>query len=410
MFFFFFNKKSDRSYWVNKTLNEVSKNKVTILQGLRRIGKTLIMETVAEESLFKEYEKIAFDAMEFGQDNFVKANAIIETVKKNKLKTYLILIDEFQAIEDWDKFFWSLHKLDNVKIIATGSVSINASDKLNSEGGRYIYIKIPPLSFKEYKIINKESLIKNNTELVFNKYATMGSYPEQEFNENLVAYKKQITNNVLEKTKNNELLKAASIDSSKAMTQVLLYLVENIGQTISNNSISKKLGINVRTIDKIITYLINSFIIYKIDNQKTSKGKAAGNNNKYYLTDHTFYLYQLQSEYQSIKNERYKNAIFENIIFNQLKSIYDRFEIDLRFLVDKTKNNIKDIDMVVKKNDKYHYFEIKNTNKLNALSKEQAKFSQTNALNIIYLGATKLYKNIQYINYIDFIEEIDKWV
>ena len=409
MFFFDKIKNSDRKTWVKKVKDEVLKNKITILQGLRRIGKTLIMQTVANTESFNDYKKEMFDAMEFGQNNDQKALALLKKFKNNINNQYLLLVDEFQELKDWNKFFWNIHKLKNVKLIATGSISANIDMVQETEGGRYVYIDITPLSFIEYKIINRDYLIGNNNDDVFYKYATMGSYPGQEFSENINAYKRQVTHNIIEKIKNYNLLERSGIKDSQNVTSILLYIIENIGNTMSINSISHKLQINNRTTNKIINYLKTTFIIYEINNDISSKGKAAAFNRKFYLTDHTFYLYIHQNEYKKV-NPKYRSFLFENIVINQLKSTYERQEVDIRFLLSKAKNKSVDIDLVIKKNGKKKYFEIKDSINIESLTKDQKHFANKDNLNVIYLGKTKKIDNKQYINTIDFFKEIKKWI
>ena len=394
---------TDRIKDFNIVMNQMKKNKVVIIQGLRRIGKTILMKSVAKDSMFDTYEKLTFDVGIFGQDDKQVALDYLEVVKNSPSKTFLLIIDEFQDLVDWDKYFKTLHLLENVKVIATGSISANKEMIQNTEGGRFGYVYMNTLSFNQFKNIYHGIGLSDSE--YFIKFASMGSYPEQEFNENITEYKKQVNDNIIEKIKSSKLLKEAGIDNPQHVNNILLFMIENIGNTTSNNSISKKLSIDVRTVSKIISYLKQTFILYEVANSFQSKGKAAQNNVKYYLTDHTFYLFVKQSEYHKLPNSKFKDMLFENIIFNEVRKEYSKHEVEIRF----EKKNKADIDMTLTKNDKKKYFEIKNTEN-KTVTKEQKIFSENNKLSVIYKGETKQINGIDYINYIEFIKDVKKWI
>lgn len=395
---------TDRIESYNNVLNKIKLKKIVIIQGLRRIGKTLVMKSVGNDKIFSKYEKIEFLVGFFGQNDTKLAGEILKMVSDNPNKRYLILMDEFQDFVDWDKFFKTLHLYNNVKVIATGSISANLELVNNTEGGRFEYIEMQTLSFNEFKKIQTGGIGLNDEEL-FSKFATFGSYPDQEFTYEIFDYKKQVSENIIEKIKNISLLKRANIEDVQYVNNVLLYLIENIGQTISENSISTKLQIDVRIVKKILSYLKMTFIIYEVANSKQDKGRAAQSNKKYYLNDHTFYLFVKQSSYSELQSE-YKNFLFENIIINEVKKRFTKYEVETRFEIDK-KNNI-DFDLVILKNDNKKYFEIKNSKSQNSLSKSQLKSEKS--INVIYLGETINKNGIQYINYLEFIKEVEKWI
>lgn len=398
--------KTERLESKNKIINEIKLKKIVIVQGLRRIGKTLLAKTISEDSAFSEYTKLNLRIGIFGQDDFKEALAIINTVKDNPNNKYFVFIDEFQDLKDWNKFLKDLYEFENVKVIATGSISAMTEGVAHTEGGRFSYIHIHPLSFNEFlKIHNKlgESRMAEH----FNEYAKMGSYPDQDFNIDINDYRKQVSENIIEKSKNSQTLKNFKIENPQQVNNVLMYLIENVGQTISDHSIPAKLGIHKDTVLKIVDYLKKSFLIYEVANSKENKGRAAQNNKKYYLEDHTFYLFTKQSEFQDL-DETYKSFVFENIIFNQIRSKFDRYEVEIRFEIDKA--NAIDLDLVTLRHDKKKFFEIKYSKEVTSLSKNQKAFAEKNELNVIYLGETKKIDSVQFINYIEFCKEVEKWI
>lgn len=342
----------------------------------------------------------------FGQDDKQEAFKILKQVKEDHLNKYFVFIDEFQDLFEWKKFFTDLYELDNVKVIATGSISAMSEGVAHTEGGRFSFIVMHPLSFVEFLNIN-DKIGETKMHEYFNEYAKMGSYPEQDFNISIYDYRKQVSENIIEKTKNIETLKKFQIESASNVNSILMYIIENVGQTLSGNSISTNLSIHNATVLKVIDYLKKAFLIYEVANSKEGKGKAALHNKKYYLEDHTFYLFVKQSEFRDL-DPNFKSFVFENIIFNQIRANFDRYETEVRFELDKESQ--LDIDLVTINNDQKTYFEIKCSESIDSLSDNQKTFSKKHKLNVIYLGETKKINEVQFINYIQFCRGVKTWI
>ena len=155
------------------------KQLIKVITGLRRCGKSTLLE------MFKEYllnngildEQIISINLEDLKYNYITDymslyNYINDNLKINK-KNY-IFIDEVQKIDEFQKAVDSLYIKKNVDIYITGSNANLLSSELSTLlSGRYIEIKMLPLSFKEYKSVYKEL---SNDEL-YRKYISFGSLP-----------------------------------------------------------------------------------------------------------------------------------------------------------------------------------------------------------------------------------------
>ena len=403
--------KTQRNEWLKLVQDSLKISKIVILQGLRRIGKTQILKEVLDT--ISGYEVIKHDFNIFGVDDDKAMEGIINKIEQNKDKKYLLGFDEFQDYEKWNQFFKTIYdKYKNVKIIATGSVSHNTTATNNTEGGRYRIITLPTLSFEEYKTIHQKLPISNKEMDYFWEYATMGSYPSQDWTTSKHEYKKQITFNIIEKIKDARLLEKAKIEKSKYVDSILRYLIENIGKNLSPTGISETLHISKEIVLKILEYLKDNHIIYEINNTVSYKGRSAALNNKIYLTDHTFYLFSSSIDLKEMKNQDENKAgfIFENIVANEIRRRINRYESMLYFLLDKKNKKIKDIDFVIEKEGKTHYFEAKLSESKNSLSDKQLLFTKNNKLNIIYLGEDITIDNKNYINIITFLKGEEKWI
>ena len=403
--------KTDRTEWFDKIVEELQIYNIVIIQGLRRIGKTLLMNSVADDDLFSSRKRIEMMVGIFGQDDTQVALEIIEEIKNNPDVQFMVTVDEFQDLKDWEKFFKTIHLYKNAKVIATGSISANKDLINNTEGGRFSYLHMKPLTFNEFKIIYSKKSILPNDDYLFNLYATMGSYPDQEFSRdfnNLSNYKKQISENILEKIKNNTLLQKADIRDPQIVMTVLLHIIENNGGLMTPNNISNKLSFHINSVKKALNYLVQTFIIYNLSNINYGAGRAAAVNNKYYLTDHSFSLFVHGTEFDKLSNDKPEqaNAIFENIIINHVSSAYEDHEVKVNFI--KTKD--VDIDLVATVNGVKKYIEIKNTDNLKSLSQGQLNFLRENDGFVVYRGETTNKHNIQYVNHIEFIKGVKKWI
>ena len=396
-----------REIWYNLAVEKLSTSRVVIIQGLRRIGKTTILKEIVKKSKMPNIVEYSFNT--FGNDDGKFLTELFNKLKEEKKET-LLAFDEFQEYEEWNKFFKSVYDLlPHVKIIATGSVSHNTTTTDNTEGGRYKIISMPTLSFDEYiKIFGKLDIDLINEDN-FNEYASVGSYPTQDWAVSGIGeYKRQVSINIVEKIKDNKLLSRYKISKDSNVDSILRYFVENVGQTISIYAIAKKTGIQKETTKKVVEYLKDNHIIYRINNSVKGETKGTKLDSKYYLSDHTFYLFANEDYFKELE-DTYKSFIFENIIFNEMRRRKDKYSRHLHFYKAKNGNAMHDIDLAYGKTNT-KYAEVKHSHSIDCLSNGQNDFAKDNKLNIIYLGESKVMGNKNYINIIEFLKEKETWI
>lgn len=383
-----------REKWYKIALQQLSISRVVIVQGLRRIGKTQILRKISQT--YEKAEVIGYTFNVFGNDDEQEMENIIEIIKNNPNKEFLLALDEFQGFIKWNELFKTIYDAyPNTKIIATGSVSHNTTSTNKTEGGRYRVINMKPLSFTEYLHIYGKINNNNFDETNFNSFATMGSYPVQEWSMgSLNQYKEQVSNNIIEKITETKLLTIAKIVKGDNVKAILKLIISTIGQTVSLYSIKKNTQVQNSTAEKILQYLKDNHIIYQINNDIKGEAKSYSLDHVYYLTDHTMYLFNESQEFKDL-SEEYKGFILENIIFNKLRDLFTDKSQRLYFRKD-TKRNF-DIDLVVENEGKKTFYEIKKS-KTGNLSKGQKAFAKDNKLNVIYFGEEKNDGNIKFIN------------
>lgn len=279
------------------------KNIIKIVTGIRRCGKSTLLKLFAqqlrrdgvrdEHIIEMNFESIRFKEITdyLALYNDVKAKMPAEG------KTYLIF-DEIQMVENWQKAIDSFQVDFDVDIYITGSNAYLLSGELSTLlSGRYVEIKMLPLSFKEFLDFYRFEKNETNDEK-FQFYLKFGGMPaihELNFNERRV-------NEMLEGIYTTVIVKDI-LDRNKVTDQMMLqkivaFLSDNIGSITSPNSIGKTLasqgdideGKNrknpaSKTVENYIGMLLNSFIFYGA-NRYDIKGKQLLKTlGKYYIVD-----------------------------------------------------------------------------------------------------------------------------
>ena len=310
-------KLHNRKRYFDELLAHKDKELIKIITGIRRCGKSSLLE------LFKEYLKkqnakfiqINFESLEFEHLSDYKE---LYKYIKSKIKSgkYYLLCDEIQVVKDWQKAIESFRLDFECDIYITGSNSHLLSGEFSTYlTGRFVEIKLLPLSFAEFlefhELGNEFSL-----EDKFQKYLIFGGMPI------LAQYKMDEINSfqALEGIISSILQKdiLARCDASYILLEkITKFLASNIGSLTSPNNISSVLtsdknSISRNSVDKYIKLLTSSFVFYEA-NRYDIKGKALlKTGQKYYIAD-TGFLGVFFG-----RRDSYFGHILENIVFLEL--------------------------------------------------------------------------------------------
>lgn len=396
---------TQRKQWYEVIDKYHEKERILIIQGLRRIGKSIILK-----SLFKNDNqatiKFYYEFNIFGNDDHKYCLELFNSLRDFKKEKVLLCLDEFQEFPEWNKLFKSIYDLyPNVKIIATGSINHNTTATNNTEGGRYFVLPLPVLSLKEYvDIFQKSQLIMDDT--LFD-YISTGAYPDVSWSEDgITEYRKKVNDNVIEKAKDGNRLERYKIQKASQVDAILKHLITNLGGFMTPNSISNKLAIGTEACYKIVAYLKDCHIINELNVYHRQMGKATMWNSKYYLEDFTMYSHVKQKKFKFLfestntEEKEYASFVVENVVYNHLKSLDILGYNNLYYLKTKT----VDIDFVYLIEGDPKYIEVKSSSNVDCLSISQKKFAIENKLNVIYFGDSKLHNGINYINIIEFLK------
>ncbi len=284
-----------RKQYLNRLIEAKDTEFIKVITGVRRSGKStlllmfkdhLLNNNVKEENIIHiNFESARYDEIKNYKDlyNYVKS-------KLSKGKNY-ILLDEVQNIDSWEKTVNSINVDFNVDIYITGSNAYLLSSELATLlSGRYIEIKMYPLSFKEFLEFNNYDMTK--IEDKFNEYLKYGGLPAithiKDKPDLIMTYLNDIYNTIVKK----DVLERNKINDIALLENIIRYISSNIGSQISANKISDYLNSNKiveksnhQTVDNYLKMLENAFIVYKAERSDIKSKNILKTLGKYYIAD-----------------------------------------------------------------------------------------------------------------------------
>lgn len=395
------NKVIYREEYMNKLKYYKDKRIIKVLTGIRRSGKSTILNEFKKELIDSGVLERNIVSINF-EDNSNK-----ELLDSQKLHDYIIdktdkecmnyiFLDEIQNVNEFQKCIDSLFLRDYLDIYITGSNSYILSGELATYlTGRYIQIHVLPLSFKEYISYYGES-----DELKkYNEYSMYGGFPyliNLDNSNEKMEYLDSIYNTVIVK----DVINRKKVNDVMILESICRFLFDNIGSSVSTKKISDTLASggrknSVHTIEEYVNSLLESYILYKV-NRFDIKGKQLlKTQEKYYLSDLGLRSYLLGKN-----NNRDLGHILENIIFLELKRKGYRVYIG--------KNDVNEIDFVVEAEDEYIYIQVALSVRDNQTLQRELKPLETISNHyrkyIITLDYdTNNYNGIKQISAIDFL-------
>lgn len=315
-----------RIKYLNKIIPFIDKPLIKALVGVRRSGKTVLLMQIKdylqnnniceEQIVYINFESFAYKRL-LNPD--ILYQYIIEEYQLHNKKKIYLFFDEIQNVVQWEKVLASFLVDIDCDIFITGSNSKLLSSELATHiAGRYVHFDIYPFSFseiKEYAI----KLGKNiSDEELFNEYMEFGGLPqccsilEKQSKQ---AYLEDIFNTIII----NDIVERNNISDVNLLKCLIVFLLDNIGNPFSANSICKTLkneGINttVNTIVSYISYILKALILCSVMRYDT-KGKALlSTNEKYYCIDPG-----IRNHIKSSEEIDY-SKLFENIVYLEMLS------------------------------------------------------------------------------------------
>lgn len=310
-----------RQDYVEKLLSYLNMPLIKILAGIRRCGKSTILEMFKEELLQRnipENHIIHISYTEF-EHQLVSAKEMYTEIKKLMTDSdkYYLLLDEVQEIPDWEKTINALLEEKNTDIYVTGSNSKLMSSEISTYlTGRYVSIPVFTLSFKEY-IDFKKAENKTSTEL-FNDFIRFGGFPLIASNsyDEQTAY--QIVQDIFSSVVMNDIAKRHIIKNIDMFRRVTSFVIENTGKTFSANNVANFLknegrSISVEAVYNYLEWLEKAFVIYRCSRYDLQGKTVLKTQEKFYLADTSLKYALFGYNPMSIA------AMLENLVYFHLK-------------------------------------------------------------------------------------------
>ena len=336
-----------REYYLSKIRPFYESDLIKVITGIRRCGKSVIKDQIAEELqnqgkavISLDFEKRSISAQIANADELI---AYIEENKNKQEKTFVFL-DEIQQVKDWNIACRSL-RLENLSLFITGSNSKLLSGEFTKElSGRFVSFNIRPFVYKEL-IEYAEQL---NTTRTINDYLIWGGFPKTlEFdNEDAIrAYLEDLDEQIIF----NDIIKRYKIRKNELFRRMVSYVLISNARIFSANSVLKYLkkeGLtaSINTVMKYLHYLEEAYIIRSIPYYSTKIKRELSFFVKIYNEDIAFNtLRQIGKKYDITHN-------LENIIYNEL--------IFMGYKLFVYRKDDKEIDFVCEKNAKEYLVQV----------------------------------------------------
>ncbi len=306
---------------------------IVVISGIRRCGKSTLLNQIRNECKEKEYymnfddERLIHFSVEHFQllhETFIELFGIQKT----------FYFDEIQNIPGWERFVRRLYD-EGYKVFITGSNATMLSRELGTHlTGRYIQTELFPFSFKEFLACKQYSLTESNLYTTdgratligyFNEYFQTGGFPLY-LKEGSDDYLKSLYESILYR----DVLVRNKLVNEKELLELVNYLASNVSKLTSYNGLTKVAGVkNATTIRNYLSFLQDTYLIFQVGKFDYSLKKQLQNPKKTYFIDNAL-IRRLGFMFSEEKGRLLENIVFLELRRRRLEIFYhiSRFECD----------------------------------------------------------------------------------
>lgn len=317
----------------------ISSKQILAIIGLRRVGKTILMTQILQSLDVPKNNicYISFDDIDFQQyttaDELI--NYFLEFSDKNNMR--YLFFDEIQKLPNWADIIKTYYDSEeNIKIIISGSASLDVQHHKESLAGRIFTFNLPVLTFQEFvryyqleNKISKDKILheydlkfshkKERYNSLFKQYILKGAFPElldvDIKNKDFIA--KYIKESVIEKTIVD--ISRLTKENEKIIYELLRLLANSTARTFEIVNLANVLGINRNRVADALTLLEKSFLIKITYNCTASVAKQVRTNKKQYLAHSCIVITMLDYPFEVITTE-IAGYLVEGIISHAVKN------------------------------------------------------------------------------------------
>lgn len=337
---------------LKQLLSKIQPNKVIVILGSRRVGKTFLLKKVIEMI----NEPILFlNGEDYTTEEILRGKSI-EQYKSLIGNHSILVIDEAQKIKDIGRILKILvDEIAGLKIIATGSSAFDLNYSLGEPltGRKYTFYLYP---FAQSELMKNENLLltRSNVE----ERLILGSYPElvnlNDRNEK-IWYLSELVNSYLLK----DVLMLENINNASKILNILRLLSFQIGMEVSVNEIARQIGMDSKTVDKYLDLLTKVYVVFKIEGFSRNLRKEISKSSRYYFWDNGIRNH-LVANFNNLSMRNDIGQLWENYIISERMKwqFYNGMVVNNYFWRTYDK---QEIDWVEEREGKLFAFEIKYT-------------------------------------------------
>ena len=297
---------------------------VKVMTGIRRSGKSVMLELVKQELLemgvrAEQFISINFEDMRYLHLCTAQAlhQEILTRAEGIEGKVYLFF-DEIQEVKDWEKCVNSLRVALDCDIYITGSNARLLSGELATYlGGRYVEFVIYPFSFAEFLELYRPTDPRATAGQCFQQYLRFGGMPylsRLNYQEEPV---RQYLKDLYDSVQLKDIVKRNRVRDVDLLERILAYVMANVGTTFSAGSLAKffkseQRSVSPETVLNYIRYCCDAYLFYRVKRQDLQGKQILATSEKYYIADHGI------REAVFGGNMRDINLVLENIVFLEL--------------------------------------------------------------------------------------------
>lgn len=366
----------DRPLYLNKLMSWKDKDTIKVITGIRRCGKSKILDSFAEKlkaqgATNKQIIQINFEEM--GDEQITDAKTLHDKIDKilkaNKEKMTYIMLDEVQKIPEWEKVVASLRLRKNADLYITGSNAYMLSSELATFlSGRYIEIKMLPLSFKEFLTFHKfpSDMSLERKFVLYTKFGGMPALKDFNFDE---GQSYEILDGIYNTVLIKDVTSRAKTTNITTIEKITHFLADNISNITSTNSITNTLysaksieSKNNAYVEGCINLLEKSFIFYPVQRYDIKGKEFLRSLEKYYIVD-TGLRYRILGRVSD------NGRILENIVYFEL--LRQGYNVSIG------KYDDKEIDFIATRQDEKLYIQVNDRmDKTKTLTRELSSLQQ----------------------------------
>lgn len=341
-----------RQEYLNELISFKDKHLIKVVTGIRRCGKSTLFEIYQDYLInngVSQEQIISINFEDFDYEELTEPHKLYSYIKERIVenKKNYIFLDEIQNVKNFHKVVDSLFIKNNVDLYLTGSNAYMLSSEIATLiSGRYVEIKMLPLSFKEYVQSTGD---ENNLAKKYRDYIEFSSFPYilelGNKHKEIDIYLEGLLNTIILK----DIVQRNKIADILMLKSVLRFLFDNIGNQLSTKKIADTLTSNGRkidskTVEKYINSLLESYVIYQA-NRYNIKGK------EYLKTLEKYYVVDIGLRYALLgKRSTDVGHILENVVYLEL--------IRRGFDVYVGKVNDLEVDFVAMDGEKIIYYQV----------------------------------------------------